>query len=650
MRRLLQSFLLTVVSALSVAGLNAQQSYNQTDSFRKYNSVWVFDPNVKLNFNTGAVSASAGLGGEEGCASVADPNTGALLFYSDGGKCWGSNNTVMPNGNNLLGNSANNEYSTAQGVCIVPMPGQTKKYYLFSLESGIDPAVSAKLYYSIVDMSLNNGMGDIAANNKNILLDGNSMLGEAMLAIQGNNCDVWLMLHTTNTPTFKAYHITTAGISPNPVTSTTGGQIQGSTTLQFIGEIEAYGQSTLSVSPNREKLALSCMHLASLGVFPIVSSTGNRNWGGLLCDFDAETGIVSNAILTDTLPQYNAAFSPDNSKLYYSTPYLGSNSNTPSRISQITISSNDSAMIAASKTIIKDSINGGTTGKLIGMRAYNDSIYIVNPYMLSLDRINKPNLAGAACNYQSNAISFPAALNQLGCTLPTEIVYAPRPDTVRSRILDTLVCNWSNGVKLRPADQTLEDNYTWSNGTTDSTLTTTAAGIFWVKYGNSCHYRVDTFVLSGSDLNPVITANAFQLSTTLPYNTYQWFRNNTLIPGAVSSVYTVTENGSYTVVVSDGNCTDTSSVYQVTNVTAIDDLQGLARRINVYPNPAKDLVYINAPFPVNVQLAGIEGRAIRYLKDVKYISIGDLAAGVYLLRITDKEGTVLKNEKLIREK
>jgi hypothetical protein len=115
-------------------------------------------------------------------------------------------------------------------------------------------------------------------------------------------------------------------------------------------------------------------------------------------------------------------------------------------------------------------------------------------------------------------------------------------------------------------------------------------------------------------------------------------------------VYTVSENGSYTVVVSDGDCTDTSSIYHVTNVTGIDDMQGLASQINVYPNPAKDLVYIYAPFTVNVQLAGIEGRVIRTVKGAKQISMSDLAAGVYLLRITDKDGTVLKVEKLIREK
>lgn len=645
MRRLLQFSLFTLALVWSVSGLNAQQYYNQTSRFLKYNSVWAFYSNIKLNFNSGTTSSSALMGSSsEGCASVADPNTGALLFYSDGGHCWNSNNVIMPNGNGLMGNSTG-DYSTTQGACIVPVPGETQKYYLFSLESSdMTTPTAIKLYYSVVDMSLNNGLGDIVASTKNTLLDGTSLLSESMLAIQGDNCDVWLMLHTMNTPVFKAYHITTAGINPTPVVSTTGGQIQGTTTVGsggFVLEQDAYEQCSMTVSPNRNKLALSCQHIGGTWMFPIISTTG-RSWGGLLCDFNATTGVVSNAILTDTATQYSAAFSPDNSKLYYTSVIPGG---TSSQVSQVTITSNDSATIAGSKTVIQSPL---VSDNLISIRAYHDSIYIMNPALMCLDRINNPNLAGTACNYQSNAISFPGA-TAMGASLPAEVVYAAGPDTLRSRVLDTLVCSSWDNIKLRPVNQTLDDVYTWNNGTADSTLQVTTAGTYWVKYGNSCHYRVDTFVLKGSDLNPIITVNGFNLGTTLPYTTYQWYRNNTLIAGATGNTYTVTQNGTYTVAVSDGTCTDTSAIYNVTNVS-IDPVQQLARQITVYPNPAQDMVYIKAPIAVNAKLTGIEGKVLKNIKNASHVAVGDLAAGIYLLHISDKNGNVLKVEKLIREK
>jgi hypothetical protein len=227
---------------------------------------------------------------------------------------------VMPNGAGLFGN-AGSGYSTAQGVTIVPMPGDSQKYYLFSLRTANSPIAATDffLYYSIVDMSLNGGAGDVVAASKNTLLDGTGDLGEAMLAVQGNNCDVWLVLHKRNVPVFKSYQITSAGINTTPVVSTTGAQIQGTTTVGFSGfsfEQEAYEQATLTVSPDRTKLVVSCEHIGSNGLLPLISSTG-RTWGGLLCNFNANTGVVSDAILLEGAGQFSAAFSPNNNKLYY---------------------------------------------------------------------------------------------------------------------------------------------------------------------------------------------------------------------------------------------------------------------------------------------------------------------------------------------
>src|SRR5690606_28048726 len=109
--------------------------------------------------------------GAEGSTSVADPETGQLLFYSNGGRCWNRNGQIMLNGDSLLGNSpfggtnvnpdAPLNYSTTQGTCIVPVIDEPGQYYLFSLRgitSG-NPIPYGTLFYSIVDMSLDNGLG-----------------------------------------------------------------------------------------------------------------------------------------------------------------------------------------------------------------------------------------------------------------------------------------------------------------------------------------------------------------------------------------------------------------------------------------------------------------------------------------------------------
>lgn len=649
-RNLLLASSLTVGMALSSSiGVNAQQYYNQTPEYIKQNSVWPMFRSIKLNMNNGTVSYPlVSLGGEEGGASVSDPVTGELLFYSDGGTCWKRNDTAMTNGTGLLGNSTNNYYSSAQGVCIVPMPGEDQKYYLFSLESSasFDAPTSLKLYYSIVDMSLANGSGDIVASSKNTLLDGNSLLGEGILAIQGNNCDVWLLSHDRQTPTFKAYHITANGIDPTPVISTAGGQIQGSVTLSFAGlplTEDAYAQATLAVSPDRTKLAVSCQNLASLGLFPITSATG-RTWGGLLCDFNATTGEVSNAILMDTLGQYNAAFSPDGSKLYYTTTVTDINSTPATQINQADISSNDSATIVGSAVTLP--VN--PQSDLVSLKMYNDTIYLTNRTNRSLDRINNPNLAGAACDYQSNAIIFSGAAF-LGYSLPNEVVRAAAPDTVESVVFDTLICgsDWTNGIALQSADTSITETYLWNTGATNSSITVTTAGTYWVKYSNTCHSRVDTFVLNGMYLNPIITTDEFVLGTTTTYDSYQWCLDGEPIPGATVARYTPAENGDYTVIVSKGSCTETSDVYPVNNVS-VDEVHPIARQIRVYPNPAKDVVYIQAPVPVNLMLLGMDGRTLIAQPESTQLDIADLAAGIYILQITDKDMVPMKMEKLVK--
>lgn len=148
--------------------------------------------------------------------------------------------------------------------------------------------------------------------------------------------------------------------------------------------------------------------------------------------------------------------------------------------------------------------------------------------------------------------------------------------------------------------------------------------------------------------DPIITVDEFILGTTLPYASYQWILNGTLISGATQATYTVTENGDYTVAVTSVHgCADTSAVYRVSNV-GIGDVHGLASQVNVYPNPAQDLVFIQSPVAVDVSISSMDGRVIRTVSDAKSISVADLASGIYLLRILDKDGVLIKAEKLVK--
>ena len=132
---------------LSISGAVAQKQGDQ----------WRFGANAGLDFNSGTpvpVLTSA-MGAPEGCASIADPATGALLFYTNGGYVWDATNNYMPNGSTLGGNAS------ATQTVIVPKPGSNTLYYIFTLpdQGGIFHHGNGGLDFSIVDMGLHGGLG-----------------------------------------------------------------------------------------------------------------------------------------------------------------------------------------------------------------------------------------------------------------------------------------------------------------------------------------------------------------------------------------------------------------------------------------------------------------------------------------------------------
>jgi len=599
-----------------------QKPYNQQENYLKANSVWVFGHHAGLNFNSGSpVSFTDSIDVSEGCASVADPVTGQLLFYSDGKKCWNRNNQVMPNGDSLLGNRG----STSQGVCIVPMIDSPGKYYLFSLSGPSDRLLNHQtpanpgLYYSIVDMKLDNGLGDIVSAQKNIWLS-NDTLSEAMIAIPGNNYDIWLLVHDYQKPVFKIYHITCNGLDTTPIVSNIGQQIQG---------LYAYFAGYLNVSPDRSMIALTSRFLYMAPPYT----------GILLAKFNATTGKVSDAIKLTDENNFAICFSPDNTKLY--TTLATTNQNNG--LIQWDVSNYDSASIVSSLQLISSVAPLATALKL-----YNGKIYTAYTNSSSMGIIKYPNLGGQACNFNLNIASLIPGNNTLTC-FSNNVVFPLLPfvDTV-PQILDTTFCG-NQTLTLEGAPG--YSGYYWDDGSTGQKRTVSTSGTYWVLNKYACYSRVDTFTVKTYDLiPPVIAVDSFTLSTAFPsYATYQWMLNGSLIPGATQSTYTIMQNGNYQVIVSnEHSCMDTSAPYIVTNYTGITDIHLLAKHIKVYPNPATNRIYIQSPVKVNIRITDLTGKIIKKQANATFVSINDLAKGIYLLDLTNEKGILLKVEKLVK--
>jgi hypothetical protein len=118
-------------------------------------SNWYFGGNAGIKFHPdGSVTPliDGKLNTQEGCASISD-NSGNLLFYTDGMKIWNKNHQLMLNGTGLLGH-----WSSTQSATIVPKPGSTNLFYIFTLDYEIRPN---GFRYSIVDINLDGGLGGV---------------------------------------------------------------------------------------------------------------------------------------------------------------------------------------------------------------------------------------------------------------------------------------------------------------------------------------------------------------------------------------------------------------------------------------------------------------------------------------------------------
>jgi hypothetical protein len=117
-------------------------------------------------------------------------------------------------------------------------------------------------------------------------------------------------------------------------------------------------------------------------------------------------------------------------------------------------------------------------------------------------------------------------------------------------------------------------------------------------------------------VKPVITPGGTMMSTATGYKSYQWFFNNTLIPGAVSNQYNTTQNGTYKVEVTDVNgCKNSSDNFNYIT-TALNEIVLEGRTIQLFPNPVQDNLIIKMSAgtgllkPVVIHLVDTKGQLI----------------------------------------
>lgn len=321
----------------------------------QYNN-WHFGINSSIHFNGPSVQNNSQIISISACASISD-TLGNLLFYTNSDTVWAKDNSIMPNGTGLPGSA-----DAQQSVLIVPNPDTTKSiYYIFTIGSPA-PDAPKELRYSVVDMSLNNSLGDITT--KNVLLD-NNVTEKLTATLNFNTTDFWVVARNLASNEYKAFAVTAAGVSNKPVISGAGQPIQND---DYSGAMKISNNGCWLASVTR-------------GIFgdqPLVE----------ILRFDNTSGVVFGGAASTAIPHpYGLEFSSDSKKLY-----VGENAQAP--IHQFNLNFENERDVINSVIPVSDIYDATYDLQL----APDRKIYFVTQDSFSLGSIKSPNAYSYYCN------------------------------------------------------------------------------------------------------------------------------------------------------------------------------------------------------------------------------------------------------------
>lgn len=310
-----------------------------------------------------------------------------------------------------------------------------------------------------------------------------------------------------------------------------------------------------------------------------------------------------------------------------------------------------------------------------GGNSFSDIPGAVNP-ILTLSGLSSADnnriyrcLIGSSCS-AAGIPSEPAVLTLLS---EATIVSAPADASGCAGANVTLTAEISGTNVTYQWQVSTDGGVTWTDisGANSSTLTLNNVTLsqnnhrYRVKAGaDPCGVTTGSAILSVTPSpSVVLTANPVRnlfpgLTTTLtatstpPGSAYNWFRNGILIPGVTGNTLIVTyeDRGQYT-------AKDLGGCDNISNTLIISD--SASTRVFIYPNPNDGefiVRYFNdVPGVRNITLYDAKGAKVYAQSftlasgyDRMDVSVKSLAAGVYLLVLTDQNGNRLNATKMVK--
>lgn len=600
----------------------------------------------------------------------------------------------MPDNTSTLGAPPSSFWAPLPAL-IVPMPGQSKKYYIFT--------TGGNLSYTVIDMTLRGGLGNLSSQPQVLLPDTCPRISGTFIA---GNTGTWVLTHKLFSNAFYAYPVTEAGI--------------GAPVISFQGDTDNMG-AQLKMSPDGSMI---CALLANKG-YPYYTSNTQ------LFRFNNSTGVVSPPFFTDH--NYNSyfagiTFSPNSRLLYAAT-------SADTFFYQYDLYAGSDSAILASKNRIGTPYHSNNNLNINAMQIASDQkIYLslglayASPW---LDAIDNPNVYGSGCNYHQHAAPAYGLLNgslpvfndhifvpdsimhvagyttqraascvgsckgQASVTafyghppytyhwqpgnLTTPFIdnlcagtyYVTVTDSIGQSFIDHVqiasldtpqisisgdtsgfICGSQAYLRVQPAVLYSYYNYAWNSGETSSYIYPTYSGTYTCTATdfNGCKAVSRPIVLS---FHTPPSATAAVAGDTLKALTgdsvsFQWYFNGTIINGATNYFCDSTQPGVYTVDIIDTNGCITSLHFGPYTAMA-----SVAKEtINIYPNPfCNQLIFkLTGNEQAKISLYNFLGQQVmqQTFTNSTIINTEQLVYGIYFYELRNNKG-VVKTGKVVKQ-
>ncbi len=630
--------------------------------FNLYTAHWYFAKNCAVDFssyssivdtNSAIKFVSSNLSAEIRYSTISDEQ-GNLLFYTDGYFVYNRFHQQMPNGFGLKGGDINQYGDTgyhSNSHIIFRMPNNNNQY--IHIVQAIEP--DRKVYYSIIDLTLDSGKGDVLTKNMVLMDSASYHLG--VVKHTNGNC-YWVVLHGYKNNKFYAFPFCGGGDTIQPVISTIGINYNYDYGNNYY--IRSHGY--MKFSPNGRKLAVWNHKIDQYNdtIFQLFS-------------FDAQTGIISNPISISVNQYYENGncfeFSQNSSIFYYTNYNPGA-----SYIYQYNLLAGSPTDIINSKVFITipafsyqrkfQGMQLGIDGKIYLSKTENYS------YSHYLGVIHNPDSFMPACSYADSG--FFMGTTMTGSWMPQQWIvpsFLQKPmdfehigacvgDTVRFSLSDSVyTVLWDFGDTANPT----------SNGSTlyKPTHVYSQPGSYLVEaaclhYGMHDTVRkvVDIYPLTQVSLGPDVkidSVSSVTLDAGSGYGGYLWSTGDTSQTLTVNGSGMATGVYPYSIMVTDsGVCPGYDTVLVYVNTWVGLQEPNPVQSWEVFPNPAKErlMVQIGANWSgCEAAIYNAQGQVVHnqiLQNSTTSISLVNLSSGVYYLRLSNDKRSEVKRFEIMR--